>query len=85
VRNYVECIEGEIDNFTLRNVEIDFFDKAGDLPKSELIYRGNRLLFFKGAKNVTLNGLTVKGGLYGVDTPVEIADCDWFKKKDCNF
>lgn len=85
VRNYVECIEGEIDNFTLRNVEIDFFDKAGDLPKSELTYRGNRLLFFKGAKNVTLDGLTVDGGLYGVDTPVEITDCDRFKKKDCNF
>lgn len=84
VRNYLECIEGEIENFTLRNVELNFSDKATELSKSELAYRGDFLVSFKGAKNVTLDGLTVNGELYGVDIPVEIRDCNGFVKKNCN-
>ena len=85
VRNYIERNDGEIDNFNLRNVEINFHDASTDLSKVELDYRGNRLLYLKEANNVTLDNVKISGSLYGVDTPIEILDCDGLVKKDCNF
>lgn len=85
MRNYVEKFEGTVDNFILRNVEIDFFDKWDEMPKSAYQTRGDRLIFFKGADNVTLDNVKISGSLEGVDTSFETVDCTELLKKDCNF
>lgn len=86
VRNYIDCVNGEIQNFKLRHVELTYADKAKDIVANEIsYYRGHRLLALKGVKELTLDGVMVSGGLDGVDTPIEIANCDELVKKDCNF
>ena len=85
VRNYLEVNEGVIENFNVRNVEINYFDKGTDLAENELRYRGNNLLSFKGASNVTLDGVKINGTLYGVEEPIEIKDCNGLVKNNCNF
>ena len=85
VMNYIDCVEGEIENFNLRNIEINYFDKSTDLPEDELEIRGNHLLSLKGASGVSLENVRLNGTLYGVEEPIEIADCDGLSKKGCNF
>ena len=83
--NYLDCIEGEISNVNIRNVEIDYFDRATVMPESELAYRGNHLLSIIKANGVTLDGMSLKGTLYGVTEPVEIVDSSAVEKRNCNF
>lgn len=83
--NYIDCIDGEIENFNVRNVELSYFDRATELPERELEYRGDHLLSFKNASNVRLENVKINGTLYGVDEAVEIIGCDDLTKKECNF
>jgi hypothetical protein len=83
--NYLDCIEGEISNVNIRNVEIDYFDRATVMPESELAYRGNHLLSFKKATDITLDGITLRGTLNRVIEPIEIIDSEITDKRNCNF
>ena len=83
--NYLDCIEGEISKVNIRNVEIDYFDRATVMPESELAYRGNHLLSLKKTTGVTLDGITLRGTLYGVAEPIEIIDSEAVTKRNCNF
>ncbi|MBQ8409241.1 MAG: hypothetical protein IJY39_10310 [Clostridia bacterium] len=85
VRNFLDCIDGEIENIQLRNLDIHYSDKAAELPKGELAYRGDRLLSFKGVNGLTLENVSLYGGLNGVDKTLEVTDCDGLVKRDCNF
>lgn len=85
VMSYIECVEGEIKNVNLRNIEIYYSDKSTELPESELKFRGNHLLFFRGCSELKLEGLILKGSLYGALESVKVVDCDGLIKKDCNF
>ena len=83
--NYLDCIEGEISNVNIRNVEIDYFDRATVMPESELAYRGNHLLSFKKATDITLDSITLRGTLHQVTEPIEIIDSEITDKRNCNF
>ncbi len=85
VMSYIDCVDGEIENFNLRNIEISYSDKATELPEEELKFRGSHLLFLKGASGVKLEGVALKGTLYGVEESVKVENCDALVKKDCNF
>ena len=85
VMSYVDCVEGEIKNFNLRNIEIYYSDKSTELPENELKFRGNHLLLLSGASEVKLEGVVLRGSLYGVLEPVKVVNCDDLFKKDCNF
>ncbi len=83
--NYLDGVDGAIENVRLRGIEIDYFDRATDLPESELAYRGNHLLSLKKANGVTLDDITLHGTLCGVTEPVEIVDCEAIDKRNCKF
>jgi hypothetical protein len=85
IQNYVERNDGVVENIVLRNVELDYHDAATALSAQELAYRGDKLLYLKGADNVTLENVKINGSLYGVEKPVVITDCNGLVKKDCNF
>jgi len=85
VMTYIDCVEGEIENFNLRNIEISYFDKSTELLEKELNFRGNHLLLLNGASGVKLDGVVLKGTLSGVEEAVKVVDCADFSKKDCNF
>ena len=85
VMSYIDSVEGEIKNINLRNIEICYSDKSTELPESELKFRGNHLLFLSGASDVKLEGVILKGTLFGVEESVKVVNCDALVKKDCNF
>ena len=85
VMSYIDCVEGEIENVNLRNIEISYFDKATELPEDELKFRGDHLLFLSGVSGVKLEGVVLKGTLYGALESVKVVNCDALVKKDCNF
>ncbi len=85
VMSYIDCAEGEIQNFNLRNIEIFYSDKSIELSEHELKVRGNHLLFLSGSSGVKLEGVVLKGTLYGVEEAVKVVNCDALVKKDCNF
>ncbi len=85
VMSYIDCVEGEIKNINLRNIEIYYSDKSTELVESELKFRGNHLLSLSGASDVKLEGVILKGALYGVEESVKVVNCDALVKKDCNF
>jgi polygalacturonase len=85
IQNYVERNDGVVENIVLRNVELDYHDAATALSAQELAYRGDKLLYLKGADNVTLENVKITGMLYGVDDPIVITNCEGLVKKDCNF
>jgi len=85
VRNYVECEDGAVEGFRVRNVEIRFFDRSTVLPESQRQFRGDRLLSFADAQGVVLDGVEIYGTLDGVQEPVEIVNCDDLIKRNCNF
>ena len=43
------------------------------------------MLFLSGSSEVKLEGVILKGSLYGVEESVKVVDCDGLVKKDCNF
>ena len=83
--NYLDGVDGAIENVRLRGIEIDYFDRATDLPESELAYRGNHLLSLKKANGVALDDMALRGTLCGVTEPVEIVDCEAIDKRNCKF
>lgn len=85
VRNYADCVEGSIEGFHLRNIEIQFFDRSTQLPPAERQFRGENLLSFAGVRGLTLDGVQICGSLFEVTEPVEIKDCEGLVKQNCNF
>ena len=85
MRNYIDCINGEIDNLTFRNIELNFFDKAMNLDYFNHKLRGTQLLSFKGANNLTLDNFKVNGGFYGVSERIAVENCENLIQKDCQF
>lgn len=85
VMSYIDCVDGRIENFSLRNIEISYSDKSTELSEEELGFRGSHLLYINGAVGVKLEGVVLNGTLYGVEEAVKLVGCDDLIKKDCNF
>lgn len=85
MKNYIEVFDGSASNIHIRNVELNFSDKAANMPAAAYETRGNRLLFFKGVEKVTLDHVNVCGSLEGVTNEFEVIDCPEFVKTNCNF
>ena len=85
IRNYAEVVDGRIENIKLRNIELHFFDRATELHKSMLDYRGDSLLFFKGAERVKLESVEILGSLCGIDKTLTVENCNSFLKENTNF
>ena len=85
IKNYIEVTKGTIENIKLRNIEINFFDRAKDLHESMLKFRGDSLLSFKGAERVELCGVEIFGSLYGIDKTFVAEACEGLIKENTNF
>jgi hypothetical protein len=85
IRNYIDRIEGEIDNISFRNVDLILSNREVDMNPVNLKWRGNRYITAKGVSNLTFENVKLMGGFYGVDTPVEFNDCTSVSMINCNF
>ena len=85
VRNYAEVFNGTIENVKLRNIEINFFDRANSLHESMLKFRGDSLLSFKGVERVRLDGVEIFGSLCGLDKAFVAEACNGLVKENTNF
>lgn len=86
VCNYAHNMGGVINGFLLQNVTLRFADKAKTLSPEALAFRGDALLSFVGAENVTLDGVSLHGSLAGVpEGTVRVEDCRNFLKRECSF
>ena len=85
VMTSIEVINGSIDGIALRNIEMNFSDKAVDLSEKEYAYRGSHLMLLSGAKNVTMENFRIAGSLYGAEEPIHIENCEGLEKRNCNF
>ncbi len=85
VQNVIEVTEGSIRGISLRNIEMQFADKATDLSENQYAYRGSHLLYLSGAENVTLENFHIDGTLYGVEEAIYIENCPNLQKRNCNF
>ena len=81
----IEVINGSIDGIALRNIEMNFSDKAVNLSEKEYAYRGSHLMLLSGAKNVTMENFHIAGSLYGAEEPIHIENCEGLEKRNCNF
>ena len=85
VMTSIEVISGSIDGIALRNIEMSFSDKAVGLSEKEYAYRGSHLMLLSGAENVTLENVSIRGSMYGVEEPVHVENCEGLAKRNCNF
>ena len=85
IKNYAEVTDGEIKNVKLKNIEINFFDRATELHESMIEYLGDSLLSFKGAEHVRLQDIEIFGSLYGIDKTLVVENCKSFVKENVNF
>lgn len=83
--NYIDAIDGTIENFILRNAEIYFYDKYENLSPELIMQRGVNLLRVKNATRVALDNVFIHGGLYKNEETFVNSDCKELIIKNCNF
>ncbi len=83
--SYIECEDGAVENITLKDIDITLTDRKTELTEAEFKKRGAHLFKLRGAAEVRLDNVKIRGSLYGCDEPISITDCDGLVKKDCNF
>ena len=74
-----------IEGLSLKNVRIDFFDRATELNESMKSFRGDSLLSFKGVERARLDAVEIFGGLSGVDKVFDSENCKNIIKENTNF
>ncbi len=78
--------DGEMDNFTLRNVELKLFDRyPAPMTERQKRDRGAHALRIHGGTNFRLENVKVKGSLCECEETVSISGCDNLFQRDCNF
>ena len=83
--NYLDAINGVIDNINFKDIEIEYFDRATNLSENNLKVRGNTLFSINKASNITFNNVKIKGGFYDNPKKTKLTKCKNVKKINCNF
>ena len=85
IKNEIDCINGKIDNITVKNVDITFSDKAKIMSEESIARRGDCLLTLKNATRVTFDNVKIYGSLTDVDKTFDVSECEGLTKNNCNF
>lgn len=83
--NYLDGTDGCIENVTLRNIELNVFDRYAPMTESLLAQRGEHLLALTDTANVTLDRVTIHGRLCDGECPTVATNSEGLTLVDCNF